>query len=358
MSLVSIPFGQTADGQTVQKTTLTNSHGHRVTVMNWGASLLEVEVPDRDGKLANVNMVFDSLDRYMGSHPGFGSSIGRFCNRIGFGKFEIDGTPYQVTVNHGKHCLHGGKVNYSHKWWDADFLSGKDAAGNPQIGVRYSLLSPDGEEGFPGELTVMCEYRWNDASELTVEFTATTTKPTHVNLTNHSYWNLNGIDSLQPGSTGEALDHVAVLHCNETLDVDDDLIPTGTTSPVEGTPFDFLHPATFGKRIDQLPATKGYDHCYVVAGDPGQLRPAARVTDPKSGRVLEIETTQPGMQLYTANHLGGNESTAGHGSHDAFCLETQHYPDACNHANFPSTLLRPGDVLKETTVHRFTVEND
>lgn len=355
MSLVTTPFGQTKDGKPVQKTTLTNSHGHRVSVMNWGASLLEVEVPDRDGKLANVNMVFDSIDRYLDPHPGFGSSIGRFCNRIGLAKFDIDGETYQVTVNHGKHCLHGGEVNFSHKWWDADLISGKDANGNPEIGVRYSLVSPDGDEGFPGEVTVTAEYRWNDASELTIEFTATTTKPTHVNLTNHSYWNLAGI---APGDGGASSihDHVALLHCNETLDVDEDLIPTGTTSSVEGSPFDFLHPETFGKRIDQLPATKGYDHCYVVAGEPGKLRPAARVVDPKSGRTFEIETTQPGMQLYTANHLGGNDSSAGHKSHEAFCLETQHYPDACNHPNFKSTLLRPGDKLTETTVHRFGVD--
>ncbi|MCC9643106.1 galactose mutarotase [Rhodopirellula sp. JC740] len=357
MSFVTTPFGQTKDGKAVQKITMTNSHGHRVSVMNWGALLLEVEVPDRLGNLANVNMVFDSLDRYLEPHPGFGSSIGRFCNRIGLAKFDIDGETYQVTVNHGKHCLHGGKENFSHKWWDADLFTGKDDQGRDEIGVRFSLLSPDGDEGFPGEVTAGAEYRWNDDNELTVIYSATTTKPTHVNLTNHAYWNLAGI---APGDGGASSvhDHVLLLHCNETLDVDEDLIPTGSTSGVEGTPFDFLHPEMIGKRIDQLPATKGYDHCYVVAGEPGKLRPAASVLEPNSGRTLEIETTQPGMQLYTGNHLGGNDSSAGHKSHEAFCLETQHYPDACNHPNFKSTLLRPGDTLKETTIHRFGVDKD
>lgn len=345
-SASSAPFGQTKDGEPVTRITLTNAHGHSVSVMDWGASLLEVQVPDRDGQLANVNMVFDSIETYLGPHPGFGSSIGRFCNRIGFGKFKIDDTEHQVTINHGKHCLHGGDVNFSHKLWTGEVLDPDPTTGQ---GVRYTLVSPDGDEGFPGELTVTAEYRWNDANELLIEFTATTDAATHVNLTNHSYWNLAGVGS------GTALNHVAVIHANETLCVDEDLIPTGDTEPVQNTPFDFLHAETFAKRIDQLPATKGYDHCYVVAGETGTMRPAARVTDPATGRVLEIETTQPGMQLYTANHLPGNDHSAGHGGHDAFCLETQHYPDAPNHPNFPTTLLRPGKTLRETTIHRFLV---
>jgi len=347
MSISSSPFGQTSDGHPVTRMTLVNRHGNSVSVMDWGASLLEVNVPDRDGKHANVNMVFGSIERYLAPHPGFGSSIGRFCNRIGFGKFTIDGIEHQVTVNHGKHCLHGGKVNFSHKLWCGEKLQADAKTGE---GVRYTLVSPDGDEGFPGEVTVTAEYRWNDDNELTITYAAKTTAPTHVNLTNHSYWNLAGVGS------GTARDHVAVIHANELLDVDDDLIPTGKLESVHNTPFDFLHPETFARRIDQLPATKGYDHCYVVAGQPGQLRPAARVTDPSSGRVLEIETTQPTMQLYTANHLGGNESSAGHGSHDAFCLETQHAPDAPNHDNFQSTLLRPGAEICEATVHRFLVD--
>lgn len=342
MSIIKTPFGQTSEGEPVTKVVLTNAHGNRIGLMDWGASLLEVEVPDRDGRRDNVNLVFDSLDSYLGKHPGFGSTIGRFCNRIGHGKFTIDGETYQVTINHGKHCLHGGKVNFSHKLWH-----GEEFSEDETVGMRYSLVSPDGDEGFPGEVTVTCEYRWSNADELTIDYRASTTKPTHVNLTNHSYWNLGGVGS------GTIRDHLAIIHANELLDVDEDLIPTGKLLGVDGTVFDFLHPETFGARIEELSATKGYDHCYVVAGQQGTLRPAARVTDPKTGRVLELETTQPGMQLYTANHLAGNDRTAGHRGHEAFCLETQHYPDAPNHESFPSTLLRPDQTLRETTVHRF-----
>lgn len=347
MTITHQPFGQTRDDHPITRITLTNSHGNSVSTLDWGASLLEVIVPDRDGKRVNVNLVFESVERYLDPHPGFGSSIGRFCNRIGLGQFSIDGEDYQVTTNHGKHCLHGGAVNFSHKLWRGEVLPVDAETGQ---GVRYTLVSPDGDEGFPGELTVTAEYRWNDDNELLIQYTARTTAPTPVNLTNHSYWNLGGVDS------GTVLNHIAVIHGNETLCVDGDLIPTGDFQSVDGTPFDFLKPETFAKRIDQLPATKGYDHCYVVAGDAGTMRPAARVTDPETGRVLEIETTQPAMQLYTANHLPGNASSANHGGHDAFCLETQHHPDAPNHSNFPNTVLRPGTTLRETTVHRFSVE--
>ncbi|TWT66422.1 aldose epimerase family protein [Allorhodopirellula solitaria] len=351
MSITTAPFGQTNDGEPVIKTTLTNRHGHRVSLMSWGAAILEVEVPDRNGTLANVNLVFDSLEPYLGTHPGFGSTMGRFCNRIGLGRFSIDGVPHQVTVNHGKHCLHGGKVNFSHLNWDTETIAGDPngaEAADRADRVRYALVSPDGDEGFPGELTVTTEYCWNDDDELTIEYTASTSAATHVNLTNHSYWNLGGVDS------GTVLDHVAVIPADEVLQVDEDLIPTGEMVRVEGTPFDFRSATAFAKRIAALSATKGYDHCYVVAGEAGQLRRAARVIDPQSGRILEVETTQPGMQLYTANHLRGNESSNGHGPHDAFCLETQHYPDTPNHPNFPSTLLRPDEKFHEITVHRFS----
>ncbi|MEM6364591.1 MAG: aldose epimerase family protein [Planctomycetota bacterium] len=339
------PFGTIDEGQTVVRSKLTNQSGNHISVMNWGASLLEVVTPDRDGNRVNVNAVYDSLDRYLKPHPGFGSSIGRFCNRIALGRFTVDEVDYQVTVNHGKHCLHGGKTNWSRVFWQT--IQQSDDS------ITYQYVSPDGDEGFPGEVVATASYRWSDDNVLTITYTATTTKPTHVNLTNHSYWNLSGMGA------GSVRDHVALIHANQFLEVDDALIPTGSLSEVSGTPLDFQHPATFGQSIDQLPATKGYDHCYVVAGfseeNAGQLRPAALVEDPKSGRTLEIETTQPGMQLYTGNHLGRNERSAGLGSHDAFCLETQHYPDAPNHAHFPSTLLRPGQTMREVTTHRFGI---
>ncbi|MGB7347475.1 MAG: aldose epimerase family protein [Pirellulaceae bacterium] len=344
MQITTSPFGKTNDGQEVTRYTLTNSSGHSVSVMNFGATLLDVNVPDRDGKLANVNWCFDNLQPYLDGHPYFGSTVGRFCNRIGNARFTIDGKEYPLTVNHGKHQLHGGKVNFTYQFWD-----GESYEESNRIGVRFHLTSPDGQEGFPGTVKATVDYSWNDKSELTIQFTAITDAPTHVNLTNHSYWNLGGIGS------GSAMGHVATIQAEKLLDVDDDLIPTGTLNTVEGTVFDFRKATAFGDRVDQLPATKGYDHCYVVDGEFGKLRPAARVVDPDSGRVMELETTQCGMQLYTANHLPGNEKSAGAGGHDAFCLETQHYPDAPNKSEFPTTLLKPGETLSETTVHRFSV---
>ncbi|NND97224.1 MAG: galactose mutarotase [Pirellulaceae bacterium] len=342
MRIETSPFGKTPAGDQVTRYTLTNSDGNSVSVMNFGATLLDVNVPDRDGKLANVNWCFDSLQPYLEGHPYFGSTVGRFCNRIGNAKFVIDGKEYPLTVNHGKHQLHGGKVNFTYQFWEGESYEQSD-----RIGVKFRLTSPDGQEGFPGTVDAEVDYSWNDKNELAITFTATTDAPTHVNLTNHSYWNLGGVGS------GTALKHVATIAADELLDVDADLIPTGKLNSVDGTVFDFRQERSFGQDVDQLPATKGYDHCFVVRGDAGKLRAAARVVDPKSGRVLEIETTQPGMQLYTANHLPGNDRSAGAGGHDAFCLETQHYPDAPNKPSFPSTLLKPGETLRETTVHRF-----
>lgn len=347
MSIQSNVFGTTPEGQDVTKYTLTNSHGNSVSVMTWGASLLDVNVPDRDGKRANVNLAFDTLEPYLDGHPYFGSTVGRFCNRIEEGKFTIDGKDYQVTTNAGKHHIHGGKTNFTYQNWHGEVVELSDG-----VGVRFHLTSPDGQEGYPGTVKASVEYRWNDNNELTVDFTATTDAPTHVNLTNHSYWNLGGAGS------GSAMDHVATIEADQSLDVDEDLIPTGRLNDVEGTVLDFRTPTALGDRVGELTATKGYDHCYVVRGQAGKLRPAARVVDPTSGRVLEIETTQPGMQLYTANHLPGNERSNGYGGHEAFCLETQHYPNAPNRDSFPTTLLRLGDTLRETTVHRFGLSDE
>ena len=345
MKIETAEFG-TAEGQDITRYTMINSHGHKVTVMNYGATLLEVEVPDRDGNVANVNLVFPNLQPYVDGHPYFGSTVGRFCNRIGNAKFTIDGTEYPLDVNHGKHQLHGGNRSFSYRVWAADTFQKDDL-----VGVRFTLNSPDGDNGFPGDVIVVTEYTWNDANELTINFVATTDKPTHLNLTNHSYWNLGGAGS------GTARDHVATIEADQFLDVDEDLIPTGKLNSVADTPLDFRNPTALGDRLDELTGTKGYDHCYVVRGEAGKLRKAALVVDPDSGRTLAIETTQPGMQLYTANHLGGGPGTNGHGSHEAFCLETQHYPDAPNKPDFPSTLLRPNETLEQTTIHRFGIQD-
>jgi aldose 1-epimerase len=344
MNIETSDFGTTGDGDQVTRYTLRNSRGNSVSVMNFGATLLDVNVPDRAGKLVNVNYCFDQLQPYLSGHPYFGSTVGRFCNRIGHAKFSIDGKEFQLTANHGKHMLHGGNKNFAYQYWTGESFQSDSA-----VGVRFTLRSPDGHEGFPGAVDVAATYSWNDNNELAIEFQATSDAATHVNLTNHSYWNLGGVGS------GTAMDHVATIQADQLLDVDDDLIPTGQLNDVSGTVFEFHSPRAFGERVDQLTATNGYDHCYVVRGEPGRLRLAARVEDPKSGRVMELETTQPGVQLYTANHLPGNEFSAGAGGHDAFCLETQHFPDAPNKPSFPSTLLRPGDRLSETTIHRFGV---
>ncbi|MDB4331523.1 galactose mutarotase [Rhodopirellula sp.] len=345
MKIETEVFGTTADGQEVTRFTLFNSKGHSVSVMNFGATLLDVIVPDREGNLGNVNLSFNRLDPYLAGHPYFGSSVGRFCNRIKEGKFTIDGQNYQVTVNSGKHHIHGGKKNFSYQFWLGEAIEGES-----EVGVRFSLKSPHGEEGYPGTVTANALYTWNDQDELKIEYSATTDAPTHVNLTNHSYWNLAGVRS------GSAMDHIATIHADQWLDVDADLIPSGQLNEVGGTPLDFRTPTSFDLRLDELAHTKGYDHCFVVRGEPGSLRRAAKVVDPKSGRGLEIETTQPGMQLYTANHLPGNERSNGFASHEAFCLETQHYPNAPNVSSFPTTLLKPGESLREVTIHRFTVE--
>ncbi|WP_146528553.1 aldose epimerase family protein [Novipirellula artificiosorum] len=345
MNITTQPFGKTEVGREVTRYILTNSLGNSVSVMNWGASLLDVNVPDRDGNMANVNLMFPTLDRYLSGHPFLGSTVGRFCNRIGNASFTIDGKKYEVTKNSGKHHIHGGKKNFTYQFWEGESYQTDDA-----IGVRFTLVSPDGQEGYPGTVSVTTDYGWNDNNELTIAFTATTDAKTHVNLTNHSYWNLGGV------GTGTAMDHVATLHADKILDVDEDKIPGGKFRDVEGTPWDFRSPMSFASRIDQLSATGGYDDCYAIQGEIGTLRPAARVVDPDSGRVLEIETTQPGVQLYTANYLPGNERSAGAGGHDAFCLETQHFQNAPNVPTFPTTLLKPGETLNEVTVHRFSVE--
>lgn len=343
MKIQESNFGKTDDGRDVARVTLTNAAGHSVGVMAFGATLLEVMVPDRDGKLDNVNLTFDSLKPYLGRHPYFGSTVGRFANRIANGHFTIDGQEFQVDKNLGQHHLHGGKLGFAHQLWAHTTYQVDDA-----VGVRFTYTSPDGEEQYPGTVTTTVDYRWTNRDELTISYEATTDTPTHLNLTNHSYWNLAGAGS------GSALNHIATIHADQVLDVDSDLIPTGKLNEVAGSGLDFRTPTALGERIDQYPGPKGYDHCFVVRGKPGTLRPAAEVYDPKSGRVLAIETTQPGVQLYTGNHLPGDAGSAGAGSHEAFCLETQHFPDAPNQPEFVSTLIRPGQVLKETTVHRFS----
>lgn len=340
MNIQRSDFGKTSEGQTVQLFTLTNSHGHIVKLTNYGAIITSVEVPDREGNLANINLNFPSLEGYLERHPYFGATVGRFCNRIAGGKFTLDGKTYTLVQNNGPNHLHGGTIGFDKLVWEAEELQVKAA-----VGVRFRLTSPDGQEGYPGTLQVITDIIWNDENELIIEFKATTEQPTVLNLTNHSYWNLAG------AGQGDVLAHELHLKCDHYLAVDDTLIPTGTVSSVADTPLDFRTPETIGKRIAMLPMTRGYDHCYVVNGQAGELRSCGTAKDPSSGRVMEVLTTQPGVQLYTGNHLSG-----GYVQHGGFCLETQHYPDSPNQPDFPTTRLNPGETFAETTVHRFSVE--
>jgi aldose 1-epimerase len=341
-------FGKTADGQEVKVHTLANLHGLRVRLIDYGATLISVETPDRSGKNANITLGFKTLDGYLQRHPFFGSTAGRYANRIAGGKFTLDGKTYTLATNNGPNHLHGGKKGFDAVLWKPEPVTGPDF-----VGVKFSYISPDGEEGYPGTLNATVTYTLSNANVLRFEYAATTDKPTVVNLTNHTYWNLSGAGS------GDILGHELMLAADKYLPIDDTSIPTGELASVKGTPFDFTTPHMIGERIGELKKdphkTKGYDHCFVLRGQQSKLELAARVREPKSGRVMEVYTTEPGVQLYCANFLGG-ETAGGYKQHDAFCLETQHYPDSPNKPEFPSTVIRPGETYRTTTEHRFSVD--
>ncbi|MCA9133220.1 MAG: galactose mutarotase [Planctomycetales bacterium] len=341
MTIQRSPFGTTSDGVDVDLFTLVNAHGNVVKLTNYGAIVVSVEVPDRRGQRANVNLGFPDFDSYLKGHPYFGATVGRFCNRIAAGTFTLDGKIYQLATNLGAHHLHGGLVGFDKRVWQAVQLR------SPQShGVRFTLLSPDGQEGYPGNLQVTADYTWNDDNELAYTFRATCDQTTVLNLTNHAYWNLAG------EGQGDILGHELQLMCDQYVAVDKELIPTGELKSVTGTPLDFRQTHALGDRIDQFPDTRGYDHCYVIRGPAGELRSCGHARDPESGRTMEVLTTQPGVQLYCGNHLGGK-----YAPYSGFCLETQHYPDSPNQAAFPSTRLQPDEVFEESTVHRFSVDD-
>jgi len=341
-------WGRTQDGQAVHLVTLSNGHGMVAKITTLGAILTELHVPDRHGSLTNVVLGFDNLDRYLQGHPAFGATVGRVANRIANARFTLDGREIQVTPNMGRHHIHGGRAGFHQRVWTIAEASGDDAGAR----VRFSYHSVDGEEGYPGNLEVSVTYTLTDENELRLDYQAVTDKPTPVNLTNHSYFNLAG--------SGDVLGHVLEIAADEYTLADRDLIPTGEIAPVNGTPLDFTRPTTIGARIDQLrPHPNGYDHNYVLRPPAGQLRFAARATEPASGRVMETWTTEPGVQLYTANGFDGRMTGTGgvvYPRHAGFCLETQHYPDSVNHPQFPSTILRPGDTFRSTTSFRFSVQ--
>jgi aldose 1-epimerase len=347
MSIEKAPFGETQDGTEIDLYTCTNANGLVMKLITYGAIVVSLDTPDRDGKLANINLGFEQLDGYLQRHPYFGSTVGRFCNRIANGKFTLEDKEYTLATNDGDtHHLHGGAAGFDMQVWDAEEVTTDDA-----VGVKFTRRSPDGEEGYPGNLDVTVVYTLTNADELKVGFTATADKPTPVNLTNHNYWNLAGAGS------GTILEHELQIESDAYLAVDEGLIPTGELSDVKGTPLDFASPHKIGERIKQIEAEpQGYDHCFALRSQDGSLALAARVEDPGSGRVMEIYTTQPGIQLYTGNFLDGSEGNGGFNQHEAFCLETQHYPDSPNQPEFPSAILKPGETYSQTTVHKFLAE--
>ena len=344
MQIESAPFGKTTDGQSVTLYTLTNASGNTVQMIDYGAIIVSINVPDRSGKKTNVTAGFASIDGYLQRHPYFGSTVGRFCNRIAKGSFSIDGKAYSLAINNGPNHLHGGMVGFDKLMWEATEVKSATS-----VGLRFSLVSPDGQEGYPGKLTVLADYIWDDDNKLSIRFTATTDKTTHVNLTNHAYFNLSGPNS------GTVYKHELTLACSKYLPVNENMIPLGQLNPVTGTPLDFTGKRSIGEKIAELKQINGYDHCFVVDGRVGQLRMAASVLDPASGRTMDVMTTQPGIQLYSGNFLTGGAENAGYKLHEAFCLETQHFPDSPNQVSFPSTLLKPGQSFDETTTYKFGV---
>ena len=352
MSVTSVPYGKLPDGAEVELYTLTNDNGLKVKIMTYGATITEVDVPDRNGKIENVTLYRDSLDDYLKPDtPYFGATVGRYANRIAKGRFKLDGKEYSLAVNNGNNHLHGGKKGFDKVVWKAKTIQTKGSL----VGVVFTYESPDGEEHYPGNLSAKVTYTLTNDNELKMEYEATTDKPTVVNLTNHAYWNLAGAGS------GDVLGHEMMIDADNYLAIKD-FIPVGAPSPVKGTPMDFTTPKTIGSRIEQLGTGKndGYDHCYVLNKhkDDEQMAPAARVVEPTSGRVMEIFTTQPGIQFYTGNFLDGTITAGGkkYQKHFAFCLETEHYPDSPNHPDYPPTVLKPGETYKETTVHKFSVQ--
>jgi aldose 1-epimerase len=338
-------FGRTTTGDAVELYTLTNAKGTVAKVMTYGALLTELRVPDRNGQLGDVVLGFDTLDGYLKEHPYMGATIGRVANRIAKGSFTLDGKTYALATNNGPNHLHGGLKGFDKVLWKAEPVPTSNG-----VAVKFSYTSPDGEEGYPGTVSATVTYTLNDQNELRLDYSATADKATPVNLTNHSYWNLAG--------QGDILGHNLTIFADRYTPVDDTLIPTGELAPVVGTPMDFTKPQAIGSRIQQLTnKPRGYDHNYVLNGETGKLHLAARVSESKTGRVMEIWTTEPGVQFYSGNFLDGS-LTGKRGTvypmHHGFCLETQHFPDAVNHPQFASVILRPGQTYTHTTVHKFS----
>lgn len=349
--LTSEPWGKTSAGEAVELYTLTNAKGAEARITTYGGILVSLKVPDRAGKLGDIVLGFDNLDGYLQQPPPpyFGALIGRYGNRIANGKFSLNGTEYTLAKNDGENHLHGGARGFDKRVWKAKEASGQS--------LELSYLSKDGEEGYPGNLSTTVIYTLTDNNEIKIDYAATTDKDTVVNLTNHSYFNLAG------QGEGDILSHQVTIYADKFTPVDKGLIPTGELRNVEGTPFDFRSSKAIGERIEandeQLKLGRGYDHNWVLNRTGSGMEPAAKVIEAKSGRVMEVITTEPGLQFYTGNFLDGTlHGKAGkvYSRRFAFCMETQHFPDSPNKPAFPSVVLKPGGHYQTTTIYRFSTQ--
>jgi aldose 1-epimerase len=347
MNITKKDFGKTTDGKTADIYTLVNGKGCEVRITSYGGIVVSLKVPDKNGKLGDVVLGYDTLDQYIKNSPFFGALIGRYGNRIAKGKFLMKGKTYTLAVNNGANHLHGGIKGFDKVIW-----STKEIQEDNAVGLELSYLSKDGEEGYPGNLKVIVKYLWTNDNELKIEYVATTDKTTVVNLTNHSYFNLAG--------KGNILNHEMMINANKFTPSDETQIPTGELRDVKGTPFDFTLPTKIGARInednEQLKYGFGYDHNFVLNNSDGSLRKIASVYEPTTGRFMEVLSTEPGVQFYSGNHL--NKTMVGKGgipykTRTGLCLETQHYPDSPNKPEFPTTTLEPGQKYSTMTIYKF-----
>lgn len=357
MNITKTSFGELDDGTPVALYTLTNKNGVEVKITNYGGIVISLKVPDKEGNIEDVVLGFDSLagyrsDVYLQEGPYFGALIGRYGNRIAEGRFTLDGQEYELATNNGPNHLHGGLKGFDNVVWEAEEFKNEN-----EVGVKLHYQSQDMEEGYPGKLDVNVTYTLTDDDELNIEYMATTDKKTVVNLTNHSYFNLTG------NAKRDILGHKVMINADAFVPVDETLIPTGELRSVEGTPFDFTEPVAVGQRIEadneQLIYGKGYDHCWVLNGDAGEMKLAATVYEPNSGRFMEVFTTEPGIQFYSGNFLNGNLTGKGGVTYQqrfGLCLETEHFPDSPNQPDFPSVVLDPNETYRTKTTYKFAAK--
>lgn len=352
-NITKTTFGKTTDGQQADLYVLSNKKGMQVAITNFGATIVSVKVPDRNGKVADVVLGYDDVKDYESGKAYFGATVGRYANRIAHGEFTLNGATYTLAKNDGENHLHGGVRGFSKKMWTA-----KEVSTGNRPALKFTYVSEDGEEGYPGKLKASVTFTLTDKSELIIQYAAATDKATVINLTNHSYFNLAGQDS------GDILSHHLTLYADKFTPVDATLIPTGELRNVKGTPFDFTRAEAIGTRINQsdqqLKFGKGYDHNWVLKKNKvGGLSPAAELYDAQSGRVVDVQTTEPGVQFYSGNFLDGTargKAGKAYNYRTGLCLETQHFPDSPNHPHFPTTTLKPGERFRSTTIYAFSTK--